>query len=161
MIAYLPFDSFPRSVKCLSDHHLQQQIIDIRDIIYLTVRHRLVDIPEQFQLDRNDADQLWETNQRHPAVATWMQHNRSLAVLGEDSCKEWIARSYTDTMLPVFGRLLSEPFPIVYPSWLGRQDIHRSHQSALIQLDPDHYGHYQWSVKHSEIVWPTKFGDAQ
>ena len=42
------------------------------------------------------------------------------------------------------------------PPWLGDEEFHRSHQSALLRKDPDHYGPLFPGVPDDlEYVWPT------
>jgi len=45
------------------------------------------------------------------------------------------------------------------PSWLGDPDVHRSHQSALLRKDPDHYRDLFPGVPDDlPYVWPVPAG---
>ncbi len=85
----------------------------------------------------------WRT---HPAVTMWTGHVEALVAYGEACNLEWEGRGHADTTrlqilefapaapsqsaLAAAGRL---------PYWLGDEEVHRSHRSALVRKDPAHY----------------------
>ncbi len=43
------------------------------------------------------------------------------------------------------------------PPWLGDEAVHRSHRSALVRKDPDHYGPLFDDIPPDlEYVWPVR-----
>jgi hypothetical protein len=92
----------------------------------------------------------------HPAAVMWRGYEQALVVYGIAMCREWIRRQYNDTMLPRFEAMLdsSTPKPDL-PSWLGRDEIHISHQSNLLRKDPEFYGLRFPGIPHDlPYVWP-------
>jgi hypothetical protein len=41
----------------------------------------------------------------------------------------------------------------VRPSWLGNEDLHESHQKALLHADREFYGRYRWAVQAEGACW--------
>jgi len=76
----------------------------------------------------------------HPCTIMWESYPQFLIDYASTICKEWRARGYTDNMLPRFD-LLREEFSdnIIVPPWWGNEELHRSHQSRLLQKNFDHY----------------------
>lgn len=90
----------------------------------------------------------------HPASRMWRGYETALALYGETVCREWIRRGYKDTMLERFVDLLTGE-TVVMPSWLGTDEIHRSHQSNLVRKDREYYGPIFPDVPSDlEYVWP-------
>ncbi len=88
----------------------------------------------------------WRT---HPAVLMWRGSEAVLGRYQEVTCLEWTTRGFGDTCAVKTAGLLrtaglSPDGDAVgrdeqAPSWLGDQDLHRSHQSNLVRKDPEHY----------------------
>ena len=86
----------------------------------------------------------------HPAVNMWRGYEPALMEYGRIVCVEWRERGYNDTMLDRFPES-----DVVYPSWLGDPDFHRSHQANLVRKLPDHYRKYFPDVDETlPYVWP-------
>lgn len=97
----------------------------------------------------------------HPASKMWRGHERHLCFYGlacaramtqrgtwrPEVCQRWNTFWSTEAdMWP--------PQPL--PSWIGSDDIHRSHQSNLVRKDSDHYGPLFPGVPDDlEYVWPV------
>lgn len=103
---------------------------------------------------------------RHPAVKMWRGHERHLAAYTMVIIKEWMARGYRDTRMPIIAAL-AERFPATSaapPPWWGDRDLHDSHLAALLRKDR---GHYQAALNlgdatvnriltdHPSYVWPV------
>ncbi|KXK60692.1 cytoplasmic protein [Micromonospora rosaria] len=105
----------------------------------------------------------------HPAVKMWAGYEEALVRYGLDVCAVWCAPGRADTCAAtltadlaaaggptrVRGRAeLAEAGEL--PPWLGRDDLHRSHQSSLLRKDPEHYRRFFGDVPPDlEYVWPT------
>jgi hypothetical protein len=88
----------------------------------------------------------------------WNGHEKALVYYGLVMCEEWVKRGYNDTMtdrfLIEFAKLDE---PLVFPSWLGNENFHTSHQSNLIRKDSMFYGPLFPGVPANlEYVWPTR-----
>jgi hypothetical protein len=77
--------------------------------------------------------------QNHPAVRMWRGYEGSLLQYQIRICAEWSRRGYADTCLAK-SLLLADGLSSQAPPWLGRQELHLSHQSNLVRKDPQHYG---------------------
>ena len=84
-------------------------------------------------------------------------------------CREWCRRGHTDTCaaklvddLTIAGvtvpprsqRELRDAE--LLPPWLGGRALHRSHRSALVRKDPDHYGRKFSEPDDLPYVWPVR-----
>lgn len=93
----------------------------------------------------------------HPATNMWRGHERSLVAYGVTICAEWKARGYVDNMQARIGEYMYK-FPESHgvPSWLGNQELHRSHQSNLIRKFPEYYGPLFPGVPDDlPYIWPV------
>jgi hypothetical protein len=83
----------------------------------------------------------------HPAARMWRGYEEALVAYTVTICDAWIAAGNADTVratiVEEFGReprsqaALEEAGHL--PPWLGDDAVHRSHRSALVRKDPDHY----------------------
>ncbi len=85
----------------------------------------------------------------HPAVKMWRGYEEGLIRYGLDVAAVWTATGRADTtvatLLADWGRgpeirtqeVLAQAGEL--PPWLGDEDVHRSHQSALLRKDPELY----------------------
>ncbi len=105
----------------------------------------------------------WRT---HPAVLMWQGSESALGRYQELICQEWTGRGFGDTcavktagLLRAAGRWQDGDASgrhEMAPSWLGDQDLHRSHQSNLVRKDPDHYRRLFPDVPDDlPYVWPV------
>ena len=88
----------------------------------------------------------------HPAVTMWRGHLEALGRYGLDCCEVWLEKGFADTCAGTIRADLAtvgveevrtqEELALAgeLPAWLGDDDFHRSHRSALLRKDPDHYG---------------------
>lgn len=142
MQTFLPYEDFEASAEVLDYKRLGKQRV------------------ETWQILRALAGETrgWTS---HPATRMWDGYETKLTEYGVVVCREWIRRGYKDTMLQRFEELLEksttqrreEVSPS--PDWLGRPDLHRSHQSNLVRKDPDFYGPVFPDVSPDMgYVWP-------
>ena len=88
----------------------------------------------------------------HPAVKMWRGHLEALGRYGLDCCEVWSEKGFADTCAGTIRADLAtagvdeirteEELALAgeLPAWLGDDDFHRSHRSALLRKDPDFYG---------------------
>jgi hypothetical protein len=110
----------------------------------------------------------------HPAVLMWGGFEEALAAYGLEMCRAWVSRGFADTVeatiradlrtaglgdRPRTQRRLDAAG--LLPPWLGREDLHRSHRSALLRKDPGHYGNHFTDVPDDlPYVWPVRSAKA-
>jgi hypothetical protein len=104
----------------------------------------------------------------HPAVKMWRGYQEALTRYGLDMCAVWCATGRADTCAGTLVADLAEGTGITVvrtqvelaaagelPPWLGADDLHRSHRSALLRKDPDHYRALFTDVPDDlPYVWP-------
>lgn len=78
-------------------------------------------------------------------------------------CDEWAARSRADATRAALLEFTAGRVPDLavlrdegqLPPWLGRDDVHESHQSALVRKDPEHYHRWFPDVRADiAYAWP-------
>ncbi|MEJ2856888.1 MULTISPECIES: MSMEG_6728 family protein [unclassified Saccharothrix] len=105
----------------------------------------------------------------HPAVKMWTGYEEALVRYGLEICAAWCAIGHADTcaatlrtgLKDVRGHEevrtqaeLAEAGDL--PPWLGDEDLHHSHRSALVRKDPAHYGPLFPDVPPDlPYVWPA------
>jgi hypothetical protein len=138
---FLPYSDFEKTAEVLDYRRLGKQRVETWQILNAL----------------NGKTKGWAN---HPASRMWRGFELRLVSYGIVICKEWIRRGYNDTMLPRFeelkNSLTSQRHDEVDPAWLGRPDIHISHQSNLVRKDPEFYGPLFPDVSPDlEYVWPV------
>lgn len=121
MQTFLPHPNFACSAMVLDARRLGKQRLEARQIVS-AIRH----------------GGGWR---RHPIVIMWRDHVPALQLYGDVMIREWVRRGYVNTMEEV----RPDPSTIVMPPWLGREDIHASHRSALLFKDPASYRPLGWT----------------
>ena len=132
MQTFLPYPSFAASAAALDDRRLGKQRVEALQVLRALTRTRYG----------------W---QRHPAVLMWRGHEEALAAYGLAVCDEWVRRGHADTCAGTIGvDLAAAGFGPprteaeiraagLLPPWFGDERLHRSHRSALVRKDPEHY----------------------
>ena len=105
----------------------------------------------------------------HPAVLMWQGFEEALGRYGFVCCDVWTGLGFGDTCAATIGadlaavgitevRTQAELAEAgALPPWLGDPELHRSHQSALVRKDPEHYGPLFPGVPDDvEYVWPVR-----
>ncbi|MBB5958176.1 hypothetical protein FHS29_004784 [Saccharothrix tamanrassetensis] len=104
----------------------------------------------------------------HPAVKMWTGYEEALVRYGLEICTAWCEYGHADTcaatlragLLEVRGDTkVRDQAELAaagdLPPWLGDEDLHRSHRSALVRKDPAHYGPLFPDVPADlPYVWP-------
>ncbi len=139
MQTFLPYADFVRSAESLDNKRLGKQRVETYQILRV-----LAGITNGWQ--------------NHPAVKMWRGHELSLIEYGEAVCEEWIKRGFNDTCLLKIGNMRADfaGKPDAHPVWIGREELHLSHQSNLIRKDPIYYIPVFGNVADDmEYVWPA------
>ncbi len=132
MQTFLPFPDFVESARALDDKRLGKQRVEALQVV------RALTVPGYG----------WAN---HPAVLMWKGFEEALGRYGFMCCEAWLGRGFGDTCALTIAtdlraadvtdvRSQSELAVVgALPPWLGDEALHRSHQSALVRKDPDHY----------------------
>lgn len=102
---------------------------------------------------------------RHPAVTMWRGHTTALVTYGMVVVDEWVERGHADRTRDQITEFVHPRTPPSWtqlarstrllPPWWGREDLHRSHRSALLRKDPAHYGPlFPDTPDDLDYVWP-------
>jgi hypothetical protein len=105
----------------------------------------------------------------HPAVLMWKGFEEALGRYGFACCDVWTELGFGDTCAATIGadlraigvthvRTQAELADTgALPTWLGDPDLHRSHRSALVRKDPEHYRPLFPDVPEDlPYVWPVR-----
>lgn len=101
--------------------------------------------------------------QNHPAVKMWRGFVPALVAYGAAVCDEWVARGRADAVRPALLEFTGGVAPSwerlhatgQRPPWLGLEALHRSHRSALVRKEPEHYRRFFGDVPDDlPYVWP-------
>lgn len=129
MQTFLPYASFARTARVLDARRLGKQRVEALQIL------------RALELE----DYGWRT---HPAVCMWRGYEDALAAYGVAIGREWIRRGYRDTCIAQIVELAPSRRALPpaelrararMPPWMGWRPLHRSHQSALVRKEPEHY----------------------
>jgi hypothetical protein len=104
----------------------------------------------------------------HPAAKMWTGYEEALTRYGLEVCAVWRALGAADTCAVKLADEYAESLDRSavrtqaelaatgdLPPWLGDEALHRSHQSALVRKDPDHYAAQFPDVSPDlPYVWP-------
>jgi hypothetical protein len=150
MQTFLPYASFDDSATCLDRARLGKQRVETLQILQ--------------SLDRFQNQNLEKSGWiNHPATQMWMGYERSLIRYGKVICIEWMARGYKDTCyekIGIFTNLFTGNDDD--PWWLGRNELHISHQAMLYGKAPDYYAHFaSSSAGVTDYWWPSRHAPSQ
>jgi hypothetical protein len=129
MQTFLPVADFAGSARLLDSPRLGKQRVETLQIL------RAIELP----------DYGWAN---HPAVLMWRGRTPALVAYGLSMARIWRERGFADTTEVQIGEfaphVVGVPQPALaaaglLPSWLGDEELHRSHRSNLIAKDPDFY----------------------
>jgi hypothetical protein len=155
MQTFLPYADFARSAEVLDQRRLGKQRVEVIQIVRaLTV-----------------ADYAWKS---HPAVLMWEGYEEALGAYGLAIVAEWCRLGRSDTCAATITADLAtagvrtprrqEELAAAgeLPPWLGDEALHRSHRSALVRKDPEHYRPlfphvpddlpYVWPVRSAKVL---------
>ncbi|OBF37698.1 cytoplasmic protein [Mycobacterium sp. ACS1612] len=150
MQTFLPYAEFAATARVLDKRRLGKQRVETIQVVRaLTV-----------------AGYGWR---HHPAAAMWAGYEEALVSYGLDICAVWCELGNADTCATTLladltrGTGVAEPRAQAalaaageLPPWLGDQNFHRSHQSALLRKDPAYYQPVFGDVPDDlPYVWPA------
>jgi hypothetical protein len=150
MQTFLPFPDFAASAAALDDRRLGKQRVEAMQVLRAIVRPVYG----------------WK---HHPAVRMWRGFEEALGAYGVAVCREWCRRGHADTCAVKLlddlrdAGVRSPPRSQAQlaragglPPWLGNEDLHRSHRSALLRKDPSWYGpRFGDDPPDLPYVWPV------
>ena len=129
MQTFLPVADFDESARLLDSPRLGKQRVETLQVL------RALELP----------DYGWVS---HPVVRMWRGRTAALVVYGRAMVREWRARGFadtTDTLIAEFAPELAEASQDdlaaagLLPTWIGNEEIHRSHRSNLLAKDAGFY----------------------
>lgn len=138
---YVPFPDWLLTAQCLDDPTIEIEIDNIVNLL----------------------ENLNETEAAQPVddrlVEAWRGYETQLAQLGLVCCDEVEARLHQNPRRTRLSWHLecvtSGEFSMDMPPWVGSHEVHRSHQSQLIALNPLVYAPLFPGVPDNlEVVWP-------
>jgi hypothetical protein len=129
MQTFLPVADFEDSARLLDSPRLGKQRVETLQVL------RALELP----------DYGWAN---HPVVTMWRGRTAGLVAYGLAMVRVWRERGFADStehliaeFAPdVVGRSQAEVAAEgLLPSWIGNEDLHRSHRSNLLAKDPEFY----------------------
>lgn len=149
MQTFLPYADFERSAQALDQKRLGKQRVEVIQVVRGLTR----------------PGYGWR---HHPAVLMWRGHEEALGRYGLTICEVWTERGFGDTCAATIVADLREAGVTALrseadlaaagalPPWLGDEEFHRSHRSALVRKDPGFYAPLFPGVPDDlPYVWPT------
>ena len=155
MQTFLPYADFERSARALDAKRLGKQRVETIQVV------RALTVPGYG----------WAN---HPAALMWKGFEEALGRYGIVCCDVWTELGFGDTCAATIAadlrtagvaqiRTQGELAEVgALPPWLGDEDVHRSHRSALVRKDPDRYRPlfpddpddlpYVWPVRSPAVV---------
>jgi hypothetical protein len=149
MQTFLPVADFADSARLLDSPRLGKQRVETLQIL------RAIELP----------DYGWAN---HPAVLMWRGRTPALVAYGLAMARIWQERGFADSTARQIGEFAPEVVGTpqeeladagLLPSWLGDEQLHRSHRSNLIAKDPGFYRHRfeeRFGTEPDDLpyVWP-------
>lgn len=130
MQTFLPYSDFRKSAKVLDYRRLGKQRVEALQIL------------KALQIE----DYGWKN---HPIVKMWKGFENALIEYKNIMIDEWINRGYNNNM--IIDEIIDE---IIYPKWLGNDELHSSHRSNLLGKDYEYYSKFNWNEEPGrEYVW--------
>ncbi|MEN3613874.1 MSMEG_6728 family protein [Plantactinospora sp. ZYX-F-223] len=149
MQTFLPYPDFGQTARSLDQRRLGKQRVEAIQVLRGLVR----------------PGYGWR---HHPAVKMWAGYEEALVRYGLDVCAEWVSTGRADTCAGTLVADLAAGCGLnrvrrqdelaaagELPPWIGREDLHLSHRSALLRKDPVHYGPIFGEVPELPYVWPS------
>ncbi len=150
MQTFLPYADFQQSARALDRKRLGKQRVEVIQIV------RALTWPKYG----------WA---HHPAVLMWKGYEEALGRYGLTVCDVWTGLGFSDTCAATIATDLAAAGVDSFrsqaelagagalPAWLGDEDVHLGHQSALLRKDPDWYGPLFPGVSDDvPFLWPVR-----
>ncbi|MGV0836750.1 MSMEG_6728 family protein [Mycolicibacterium thermoresistibile] len=149
MQTFLPYPRFAETARVLDVRRLGKQRVETIQVV------RALTVPGYG----------WR---HHPAAAMWAGYEEALVRYGLDICAFWSQSGRADTCAATLVTDLRAGTGLAtvrsqaeladaaeLPPWLGEDDFHRAHQSALVRKDPAHYRQFFPDVPDDlPYLWP-------
>lgn len=155
MQTFLPFADFEDSARALDRKRLGKQRVETIQVVRALTR----------------PGYGWAN---HPAALMWRGFEEALGRYGFTCCEVWTELGFGDTCaLTIATDLRTAGIDSVrtqaelaaagaLPPWLGDEELHRSHRSALVRKEPEHYRPlfpdapddlpYVWPVRSAKVI---------
>lgn len=150
MQTFLPYADFERSARTLDRKRLGKQRVETIQVVRALTR----------------PGYGWAN---HPAVLMWRGFEEALGRYGFRCCQAWVELGFGDTCaLTIAMDLRAAGVDTVrtqpelaaadaLPPWLGEEAVHRSHQSALVRKEQQHYRPLFPDIPDDlPYVWPVR-----
>lgn len=141
MQTFLPYPSFQESAKVLDYRRLGKQRVEAMQIFNCLKDQRL-GLPVKG----------WKN---HPAVLMWNGFEFALLDYLEAVIIEWKSRGYRNNIDVNYLRGHATGSSKL-PLWLGKRELHISHQSSLVRKFPGHYKRYFDVDGSLPYYWPVR-----
>lgn len=142
MQTFLPYSDFVKSAQSLDRQRLGKQRVETYQLLNSITR-----------LKNGENYKGW-TN--HPCRKMWHNYTNALVEYGIIICREWKKRGYVDNMEARIAAYFNPNEPTVYPSFIGNEAFHLSHQSKLIQKKGEYYRpQFPNAPDNLEYIWPV------
>lgn len=149
MQTFLPYPDFAATARVLDTRRLGRQRVEAFQVL------RGLTVPGYG----------WR---HHPAVKMWAGYEEALVRYALEICAVWREAGYADTVEEKIRADLEAATGVAtvrtqealaavgeLPPWLGSEAFHRSHQSALLRKNPEHYRRWFPDVAADlPYVWP-------
>ena len=132
MQTFIPYTDFDECARALDYRRLGKQRVECKQILNA--------------IERGSGG--WSN---HPATRMWRGYEPALRQYMRAIILEWCARGYKNNMD------IPEPEAYELPPWWGREEIHASHRSALLEKDFEfYYDKWKWEDEpRIDYVWPV------
>src|SRR5210317_2524433 len=132
MQTFIPYTDFDLCARALDYRRLGKQRVECKQILNA--------------IERGSGG--WAN---HPATRMWRGYEPALRQYMRAIILEWTARGYKNNME------IPNPEDYELPPWWGREEIHASHRSALLEKDFEfYYGKWSWEDEPKlAYVWPV------
>ena len=129
MQTFLPVADFAETARLLDSPRLGKQRVECLQVL------RALELP----------DYGWAN---HPVVIMWRGHTAGLVVYALAMVRAWRERGFADSTQTLIAEFAPEAAALtqdeadaagLLPSWVGDEELHRSHRSNLVAKDPEFY----------------------
>lgn len=121
----------------------------------LRLNKQTVEVKQIYNALTNPDAKGWKN---HPATLMWQGSETVLLMYGWQMANEWVGRGYKTKLFCEFLELLvpHRYEDLVYPSWLGNEQLHSSHRKSLLSKNFEWYKQWGWPETESVLKWYTE-----
>lgn len=145
MQTFLPVADFTEAARLLDNPRLGKQRVECLQVL------RALELP----------DYGWAN---HPVVTMWRGHTAGLVVYSLAMVRVWRERGFADSTETLISEFAPDAARLtqaeaadagLLPSWVGDEELHRSHRSNLLAKDPAFYrSRFPGDPDDLPYVWP-------